>query len=372
MNKDILQKTTELRHELHAHPELSYQETWTKQRLMDFLKDNTKLELVDKGKWFYACYRGADGRDPLPTGFRADFDALPMEDEIDAPWKSRIPGCGHKCGHDGHAATLCALAMRLEEEKPARDVYLVFQHAEETGQGACECGDFVKETGIREIYSCHNFRGLPFGTVVTRLEGCNCASMGMSITMTGSPTHASLPENGKNPSMAICDTAQEIMKIADQSRFGMLVMATVCEIAVGEHAFGIAASKGTIGVTLRAEQDKDMYQIRDEIEAYAAKRAAEDGLAYAFSYEDIFPDTTNTPAQAKKVLAAAESLGLPNFLMPEITRGSEDFGWFLKECPGAEFVVSGGDGPSLHTAGFDFDDRLIETISDVYLAILRQ
>ena len=115
-----------------------------------------------------------------------------------------------------------------------------------------------------------------------------------------------------------------------------------------------------------------MYQIRDEIEAFAAKRAAEDGLDCAFSYEDIFPDTTNTPEQAKKVLAAAQSLGLPNFLMPEITRGSEDFGWFLKDCSGAEFVVSGGDGPSLHTAGFDFDDRLIEVISDVYLAILRQ
>ena len=84
MNKDILAKATTLRRELHAHPELSYQEVWTKQHLMDFLKENTKVKLVDKGKWFYACYLGADGKDPYPIGFRADFDALPTEDEIDA------------------------------------------------------------------------------------------------------------------------------------------------------------------------------------------------------------------------------------------------------------------------------------------------
>ena len=208
MNKDILAKATELRHELHMHPELSYQEVWTKLRLMDFLKENTGLKLVDKGKWFYACYLGAEGKDPYAIGFRADFDALPMEDEIDSPWKSRIPGCGHKCGHDGHVAALCAFAMELEARKPARDVYLVFQHAEETGQGACECGDFVKETGIKEVYSCHNTTGPDYGTVLTRLEGTNCASMGMNIVMTGSPAHASQPEMGKNPSLAICDTAK--------------------------------------------------------------------------------------------------------------------------------------------------------------------
>ena len=372
MNSEILKKAVALRHELHMHPELSYQEAWTKQRLMDFLKENTGVTLVDKGKWFYACCLGAGGNDQYPIGFRADFDALPMEDEIDAPWRSRISGCGHKCGHDGHVAALCAFAMELEARGVRRDVYLVFQHAEETGQGACECGDFVKETGIQEIYSCHNTTGMPYGTVATRLEGTNCASMGMNIVMTGSPAHASQPEMGRNPSLAICDTAKEIMNIADRSCFEKLVMATICEIAAGEHAFGIAASKGRIGVTLRAEQDKDMYQIRDEVIVFAEKRAAEDGLAVEFSYEDIFPDTTNTPAQAMKVIEAGKSLGLPTLLAPEITRGSEDFGWFLKQCPGAEFCISAGDRPAIHTAAFDFFDELIETMVDVYCAILEQ
>ena len=372
MNKETLKKATTLRHELHMHPELSYQESWTKQHLMDFLQENTNVRLVDKGKWFYAAYLGADGQDPYPIGFRADFDALPMEDEIDSPWRSRIEGCGHKCGHDGHSAAMCAFAMELEEKQLKRDVYLVFQHAEETGQGAYECGDFVKETGIKEIYSCHNVTGPAYGTVLTRLEGTNCASMGMNIVMTGVPTHASQPELGRNPSLAICDTAKEIMKIADQSRFEKLVLATICEISVGEHAFGIAASKGRIGVTLRAEQDKDMYQLRDEAIAFAEKRAAEDGLTVEFSYEDVFPDTTNTPEQARKVLRAAESLGLPAVLADQITRGSEDFGWFLKQCPGAEYSLSAGDRPSIHTAGFDFMDELLETMVDVYFAILEQ
>jgi metal-dependent amidase/aminoacylase/carboxypeptidase family protein len=91
-----------------------------------------------------------------------------------------------------------------------------------------------------------------------------------------------------------------------------------------------------------------------------------------YSYEDVFPDTTNTPEQAMKVINAAKSIGLPTAMPEQITRGSEDFGWFLKQCPGAEFTVSAGDRPAIHTAAFDFMDELIGTMVDVYFAILAQ
>ena len=105
----------QLRHELHQHPELSYQEIWTKQHLMQFL-----LELHDGEKYFYAVWHAAKPTEKAAVAFRADFDALPIEDEIDVPYRSCIPGVGHKCGHDGHAAALCGLGLELEALQPDR------------------------------------------------------------------------------------------------------------------------------------------------------------------------------------------------------------------------------------------------------------
>ncbi|MCP1144470.1 hypothetical protein [Lysinibacillus endophyticus] len=101
-----------LSHELHQHPELSNEEVWTKQYLMEFLKANTNLELVDKRNWFYAIYRAGVNKPNI--AFRADFDALLMDEVIDLPWGSKIPGTAHKCGHDGHSATLAGLALEID------------------------------------------------------------------------------------------------------------------------------------------------------------------------------------------------------------------------------------------------------------------
>lgn len=114
MKKENLEKILTLRHDLHRHPELSMEESWTRGHLMDFLREHTRnLEIVDQGRWFYALYRA-----PSPRGtiaFRADFDALPIEeDRPDLPYASTVPGVAHKCGHDGHAATLAGLALEVD------------------------------------------------------------------------------------------------------------------------------------------------------------------------------------------------------------------------------------------------------------------
>ena len=109
-----------LRRQLHQHPELSLEEHWTKQHLMAFLKEHTaKWDVIDRGRWFYAVYRGTGAENQKAkkkVALRADFDALPLYDDIDAEWKSQIDGVGHKCGHDGHAANLCFTALEIEEQ----------------------------------------------------------------------------------------------------------------------------------------------------------------------------------------------------------------------------------------------------------------
>ena len=123
-----LELIKQLRHELHQHPELSNQEAWTKQYLMDFLKAHTNLEIVDKGLWFYGIYRA--GKSKRNIAFRADFDAVPIEETINISYGSKNPGISHKCGHDGHAACLAGFAMEIDQKGADKNIFFLFQHAE--------------------------------------------------------------------------------------------------------------------------------------------------------------------------------------------------------------------------------------------------
>jgi len=177
MDKRWEKLAVELRHSLHRHPELSLEEHWTKQHLMHFLKQHTKLEVVDCGAWFYAHCKGKQ-----PSGgiaFRAEMDALPVPDEIEKDYVSQFPGKGHKCGHDGHQAALCGLALELSEKGADRDVYLIFQHGEEIGAGGGECARLLAEKGIQEVYGWHNRPGMPKGMVQTMDGTMYYASKGM-------------------------------------------------------------------------------------------------------------------------------------------------------------------------------------------------
>ncbi|MGG0934967.1 M20/M25/M40 family metallo-hydrolase [Brevibacillus centrosporus] len=211
MEKKNLELAVQLRHELHQHPEVSNHEVWTKQHLIDFLKTHTRLEIVDRGKWFYAIYRAGEGKPNI--AFRADFDALPMEEGIDLPHASMIPGVSHKCGHDGHSATLAGFALEVDQKGADKNIFFLFQHAEETGDGAAECAVFIEEHHIEEIFAYHNMSGMPHNSVNVIDGTAHCASKGMTIHMEGSPAHASQPETGKNPSFAIAKVIDAIPEL---------------------------------------------------------------------------------------------------------------------------------------------------------------
>ena len=212
MSDERLDLAVQLRHALHAHPELSGREFWTRQTLMDFLRAHTRLEVVDRGSWFYAFCKG---RGAGKVAFRADFDALPMEETLQIPHRSCCPGAAHKCGHDGHSAALALLGLILDEEGAARDTYLIFQPAEEIGGGGEACAAFLREEGIGEVYAFHNMPGYPLGAVALRSGTMNCASKGMILRFTGVPTHASTPELGRNPAYAVAAVVSAIFAQPD-------------------------------------------------------------------------------------------------------------------------------------------------------------
>lgn len=364
MDPKLYELAVKLRHELHAHPELSNHETWTKAHLMDFLREHTHLEIVDRGKWFYAVYRTSPDKPKI--AFRADFDALPIEETISLPYGSTIPGVAHKCGHDGHSATLAVFAMEVERKGTENNIYFIFQHAEETGDGAKECAALIREEGIDEVYGYHNEPGRPLGEVEVRHGNFQCASKGMSMFFTGTPSHASDPGLGRNPAFAIARMITAIPKLYRAEDYTGLVLCTIIQADVGEPAFGTAASTGVLRVTIRGQHEREMDILQDRLNMLAYGLASEYGLEYHTEFCDYFPENVNHDESVDKICGICKELGIPvhEFEFPK--RGSEDFGYYTKAAMGAYFNVGAGDISAHHTVTYDFPDAVMPTAFAVF------
>lgn len=390
MDKSNLEKITALRHELHAHPELSMQEVWTKAHLIGFIKSNTGLKVVDCGRWFYAVYTSKN-LSAKKLGFRADFDALPISETCSLRYVSAIPGVSHKCGHDGHSAALAGLALEIDQHGCDNTIYFIFQHAEETGQGGEECAQFIEDEGIEMVFAVHNRSGYPKGSIVYREGLTQCASKGLTIYFEGKQAHASQPEDGINPAPAIAEVILYINELlgriykiqASQASndnkassrkclFKEMILCTIVGCNIGQKDFGIAAGWGELSLTLRANREDDLNLLEALICDRAEKSAARDGLNITYEISDPFPETRNHPDAIKAVLEAAGELKLQTISMPEPWRASEDFGYYTKKCPGAIFYIGNGeDYPMVHTGDYDFNDEILEIITEMYKHIAK-
>ena len=352
MKKENLIKIKNLRKELHKCPELAMNEKETKRKLMNFLEENTRLAVIDCGKWFYAS-RYVEGTKGI--AFRADMDALPMED-----------GVSHKCGHDGHCAALCGLGLELDAMNINRSVYLIFQHAEETGQGARECSKLLRERSISEIYAFHNWSGWPEKSIVVREGLCQCSSAGLTIKFTGKTSHASEPEKGINPAFAIAEIISDIKAMTKNKK----ILCTIVNIKLGEKNFGISPEKGEISLTLRAESEEDMRVFRNAVVNLAERLGKENSLSVEVEGHDYFPETLSDSSCVKKIKEAAKKLDLKIIDMPNAIRASEDFGFYTKQIHGAIFYIGNGENyPAIHTAEYEFNDKILETAVNMFLNI---
>ena len=367
MREENLKKITELRHELHKYPELSMRENGTVRRLMRFLEENTDFAVTERDGWFYAVKPGSpDGR---KIAFRADMDALPIRETMPLPYASCCDGVSHKCGHDGHSAALCGLALELTGRTLKNTVYLIFQPGEETGQGAQVCCGLIPQEGIQEIYAFHNLPGYPEGDLVYREGLTQPASEGLRIVLEGKKSHASAPEEGRNPAEALSRIVLHSQGLCRRPAEGML-LCTVTGLLAGTGDFGISAGSGEVSLTLRAEQEEEMDRLEADLLAFAKEQADAYGLKMTHEIHDRFPETRNHPACLARVKAAAADLGIPLLAMPRLWRASEDFGHYLKECPGAMFYLGAGEGtPALHTDRYDFDDRLLAPAADLFVRL---
>ncbi|MBQ8642693.1 MAG: amidohydrolase [Clostridia bacterium] len=365
----MMQEIIELRRQLHRIPELSHRETKTKAVLMEFLRTHTSLPVTDRGSWFYAYY-DCGNPEAEAVAFRADFDALPIPEPDTLPHHSTHPGRSHTCGHDGHSAALAGFACLLEAEKPDRHVYCIFQHAEEVGGGGEACAELIQEKNISRVYAFHNMSGWPENCILVRSGITHCASKGLTIRYVGKTAHASTPEDGINPSCAAAELTLAVREIS-AGTFDTMVLATIVNISVGSKNFGISAADGEISMTLRSESDADMCRLEKEILEKAESLAAKYGLYMTSEEQDVFPATVNDPLETKRIRCAAAASGLACRELPDPYRASEDFGYYLRRCPGAMFYIGNGEAwPPIHTVGYDFNDRILPAAVRMFWKLL--
>jgi len=375
-NADIAE-LTDWRRELHRFPEVSGEEAETAARVVAALKGTRPDHIITGlgGNGVAAIWYGAAPGETVL--FRAELDALPIDEVGQPAWRSNVPNKGHMCGHDGHMTILMALARLISRNRPATGrVILLFQPAEENGSGAAAVLADSRYDQIKPdwAFALHNMPGLPLGHTTLRTGTMMCASQGMLVRLMGKTSHASMPETGVSPVLAITRLIPRLLALGPG---GALTedfrMVTITHVRAGEPAFGISPGYGELWVKLRTREDGPMAAMRAEAEAIVQEEAARDGLTVAFDTHDDFSATVNDAAAIHRLTAALDALGIPHDDRGLPLRGSEDFGRFgdAGSKMAMMFLGSGEKHPQLHNPDYDFPDSLIPLGARLFERVMR-
>lgn len=355
------------RHELHAHPELAYEERRTAAFVADRLR-SFGLEPIEglAGTSVVAVLRGRGGDGPM-IALRADMDALPVPEANTFAYASREPGKMHACGHDGHTAMLLAAAELLAADPAfAGTVVFVFQPAEEGGGGAKRMVEegFFERFPVREVYGMHNWPGLPVGQFAVHSGPVMAGTERFRIALRGRGTHAAMPHLGDDVVAAGAALVQALQTVVSR-RVDPLQAAvvSVTQFHAG-HAFNVIPEEAELAGTVRAFAPELFSRIREELERIGRGVAAAFGLSFRIEWDEGYPPTINTAAEAARCAEAAAALvGAPNVRRNEPpSMGAEDFAFFLQHRPGAYVWIGNGPGEGgclLHSPHYDFNDEIL-------------
>ncbi len=350
---------TDIRHDLHAHPGISGDEHYAH----DLIVRQLALYHPDK---VYTHVGGFGviavwGKEPShPTiAIRGDIDALPI---------------GHRCGHDGHATILIQLAEYIAQRgiPKGRNVLLIFQPEEETGLGAQKIIDaqILQQYNIRAIYGLHNLPGFPLGTVVLNRHTFAAASTGIVFRLTGRETHASTPEKGINPGLAVAEIIQQMERmnsLPNASNEAFRQSTLIC-VRLGEEAFGTSAGCAEVMFTLRAFTNDSMEHFLADTIVTVGTIAARYHLQLEHTLVDPFRATENNSLNVEHI---EEVCGCRSRYVLTPFRWSEDFANYLLHYPGAMFGIGAGEKHAeLHHPDYDFPDALIPLASQVFYNII--
>ena len=362
-----------IRRDIHAHPELGFDEL----RTSDLVA--RKLE-----EWGIAVHRGLAttglvgvvkaGTSNRAIGLRADMDALPIQEFNTFGHASRHPGRMHACGHDGHTTMLLAAAQHLAQHRNFDGtVYLIFQPAEEGGGGArvmVEEGLFERFP-VEAVFGMHNWPGMRAGTFAVSPGPVMASSNEFKITIHGKGSHAALPHNGIDPVPIACQMVLAFQTIISRNKKPIDAgVISVTMMHTGE-ATNVVPDQCELQGTVRTFSVQVLDMIERRMREVAEHTCAAFGAHCDFALHRNYPPTINSVAEAefsRRVLGSI--VGDANVVVQEPTMGAEDFSFMLMQRPGSyAFIANGegahrdsghGEGPCmLHNPSYDFNDALI-------------
>lgn len=362
-----------IRRDIHAHPELCFEEIRT--------ADLVAQKLTE---WGIPIHRGMgktgvvgilkNGSSDRAIGLRADMDALPMQEFNQFAHASQHAGKMHACGHDGHVAMLLAAAQHLSKHKNFDGtVYFIFQPAEEGGGGAREMirDGLFEKFPMQAVYGMHNWPGLAQGQFALSAGPVMASSNEFKITIHGKGCHAALPHNGIDPVLVVCQMVQAFQTIISRNKKPVDAgVISVTMIHTGE-ATNVVPDHCELQGTVRTFSIEVLDMIEQRMRDVAAHTCAAFGATCTFEFERNYPPTINHPAEAafaREVMASI--VGADNVTQQEPTMGAEDFSYMLQATPGAYCFIGNGDGVhremghgegpcTLHNPNYDFNDALI-------------
>lgn len=367
------QKIIELRRELHKYPELSHEEWQTSERITNFIASFNPDEVINLGDTGRAFVFNGE-QEGKTLMFRAELDALPIAEESPLDYSSSYSNVAHSCGHDGHMAIVAGLAAEIADKRPKKGrVVLLFQPAEEVGQGANEIVQNEAFQHIKPdlIFALHNIPGVDTNHILLKSDTFAAASKGMTLKLFGKTSHAAEPENGISPVNAIQRLIVQLNKLAnDKSIFNDMILLTLIHIRMGEIAFGTSPGYAEIMITLRAFHNDDMDLLTQKSEKIIAEISEDENLKFQISYSEVFPALVNHDECVDLVVEAAKVNNLVIHTLSSPYKWSEDFSYFTQKYKGCMFGLGAGvNHAQLHHSNYDFPDELLTSGLNMFLAI---
>ncbi len=369
----------EIRHAIHRHPELAFQETRTAELVAGLLED-----------WGYAVERGLGDTGVVGTlrrgngkrrlGLRADMDALPIHEASGRPYASAMPGVMHACGHDGHTAMLLAAAKRL-----ARDVafsgtlHLIFQPAEEGAGGALRMirqGLFDRHP-CDAIFAMHNMPGIAQGHLVLRDGPMMASSDTATIQIEGHGGHGAMPHRANDPVVAAASLVLALQTIVARNVDPLdSAVVTVGTLHSGT-ARNVIPTQATLELSVRALRAEVRGLLKRRIEELVRGHAQSFGLQMRLDWAEGYIALVNDAAQTDFARSVALELLGPEkvTLQGGALTGSEDFSFMLDRVPGSYLLIGNGEGSEaepacmVHNPGYDFNDANIAVGADYWVLL---
>jgi hippurate hydrolase len=371
-----------IRHDIHAHPELGFQEERTSaivaQRLADWGIE-VHRGLARTG--VVGVIRGRSTASGRGVGLRADMDCLPISEAGRLPYRSQHEGRMHACGHDGHTTMLLGTARYLAETRNFDGtVFLIFQPAEEGGGG----GQVMVQEGLferfpaNEVYALHNWPNLPPGKIAVRPGPMMAATDEIQITVRGKGGHAAMPHLTVDPVVAVAHVITALQTIASRNVSPVdAVVVSVSSMQTSQvGAFNIISDSVKLVGTVRSFRPETRDLAETRIKDIVAGVAKAFGASADIDYRRGYPATVNTEREAEFAARVGERIfGADNVVRDaDPTMGGEDFSYMLLARPGAYVWLGQGGGPAncfLHNPSYDFNDDVIP-LGAGYLAALAE